>query len=481
LAEAFSLAGIALAMAKRTWLSLVLGCVAALFHPIMALPAISFSILSRLRFRVSLSLTLGAAMLLGIMANVPDGYLPDRFGVMDDVWYALAVQRSPFSFVDHWTAAEYGEVLFLLAILGVTAVSGAESLRRVSLTVLLITTALFGAAYVGSVTHHAVLVQAQTWRVLWVTKIFAIFAVGWMFGHYWGRSRYHNLLLTGLVVVWIGIHSWSGYLGVLLCVLLLSLDRFEHDDMPRSLELASRGVLAVALLLGVLTSPELMRVLCTEETHVGMRIAFVVVPHIGWVFLLIPVVPGGWFVEGKKWQTAALVLVLELLLLSAYIWDRNKTEPLGACLGNGVCLSKIDDYLPKNAVIFWEDSLEIPWLGLRRPHYASFQQAAGLIFNRETALEARRRTGRLEKLGVLDGTLNWQTRPKIRKINHKQSLLFDGLVHLCHDRAVDFLVLKSEFPQACPRVFDEPHLETRYYVYDCSFVRKRFPDSCGQP
>lgn len=424
LAEAFSLAGIALAMAGRTGLSLALCALAALFHPIMALPAIAFAILSRLRFGAAVALVLSSLILLGVMVSVPTSYLPGRLGIMDDVWYALAVEHSPFSFIDQWTAMEYGEILLLVTVLGYAALRAPEPLRGAARTVLLITTALLTAAWVGTVTHHAILIQAQFWRVLWLTKIFAILVAVWLFAQYWGRSRYHKLVLAGLAVT------------------------------------------ALA--------PRVISALVAAEMSIGLIVVAVVGIHLIWVLLLVPVLPGGWLVEGKKWQLLALVFVLEFLLLSVYWWDRRKMEPMRVCRETPGCLAEIDHHLPKNAVIYWQDAFEIAWFVLRRPHYGSSFQAAGLLYHRETAIEARRRVARLEKLGVLDGIFDWHR--MTLKNKPKPQLKFDGLVHVCHDPAVDFLVLEGEFQQASPRAFDEPLLNTRFFVYDCRLVRERFTD-----
>lgn len=475
-AEAIGLASIALALVWRTLPSLAFGILAALFHPIIALPAIAYSVLHRLRFDTAVVLALaGLIIVVAIVAFLP-ATLPGRLGFMDDAWYALAVERSPFTFLDQWSLADFGEVVFLIVMLGYAALRAPAPLNAVSRTVLLVTALFLAVSCVGAATHHTLLIQAQLWRVLWLTKIFAILAAAWLFAQYWGKSRSHNLLLSGLAVAWLAVDSTGGYLSVPVCALLLWLDQGGKGDIPRYLELEGYVVLTVALLIGIGNKPWMVGLALMGEEIFSPLALVIAVNELGWVVLLLPLVLGRRLAVWDRWQHVAVVSVLVFLILSVFYWDRRFINSVQACVWTPGCLSEIDRYLPRSAVIYWQDALPLSWIVLRRPIYASFEQTAGLMFSRETAFEARRRVTRLEKLGVRDGSLKWPRGFHQRWIETKVHLRFDGLVHVCHDRAVDYLILEAEFGQASPRVFDEPLLKTRYYVYDCGLVRERFAD-----
>ena len=171
----------------------------------------------------------------------------------------------------------------------------------------------------------------------------------------------------------------------------------------------------------------------------------------------------------------ALLVSVELLVVSAWYWDRHKFGKENACIWDPGCLTEIDTHIPKKSVIYWEDSLHIPWLKLNRPNYASFTQAAGIIFDRQTAIEAERRLSRLAKLGVHDGTLDWYSRPKL-KLFQSTAINFEGLVHVAQDQEVDFIILYKNFPEAEPKTFSNSIFEKQIYLYNCKFIRNMFID-----
>lgn len=481
-AEAFGLAAIASALARQTLPSLAFCALAALFHPIIALPAIAFSVLYRLRFDVAAALILAGLLLVIVVVSLPAGLLPGRLGFMDDAWYALAVERAPYAIISQWTAADFGEIVFLMTVLGCAALRAPAHLSAVSRTVLLVTALFLAASCIGALTQHALLVQAQLWRVLWLTKVFAILAAAWLFAQYWGKSRAHNFVLAALAVIWVTAHSLSGYLGLPVAALLFHLDRRNQDGAPRYLAAAGCAGIAMVLLAGIGTMPEVSKLLSMQEPNASAQVTAVVLTVFGWVVLVLPFVFRSHLARQDKWRHAGIVAVLAFLILSVFYWDRRMSNPAGACASTPGCLVEVDRQLPKSAVIYMDDALYLPWLVLHRSNYGGFAQAAGTLFSRDTAMEARRRQQRLEKLGTRDGTLDWHRMQYLRDSDVKSHYRFEGLVHVCHDRAVDYLILEAEFGQASPRAFDEPVLlNKRYFVYDCGLVRDRFADPYAGP
>lgn len=480
-AEAFGLAAIASALARQTLPSLAFCALAALFHPIIALPAIAFSVLYRLRFEAAAALTLAGLVLIIVVASLPAGWLPGRLGFMDAAWFGLVVERSPFAVISQWSGADFGEIVFLMTMLGCAALRAPAPLGAASRTVLLVTALFLAASCIGALTQHALLVQAQLWRVLWLTKVFAILAAAWLFAQYWGKSRAHNFVLAALGVIWVTAHSLSGYLGLPVAALLFRLDCQEGQNAARHAQLIGLVTAVVALVVGIRTVPGISSLFAQGSAFVPDRVIADVLIEFGWVILVLP------FIAARKrdlkdvWKHAGILCVLVFLILSVFHWDRRLADLKRVCIWTPGCLAELDRSLPKSAVVYWEDTLYFPWLILHRPNYGGFAQAAGLLFSRETAMEARRRQQRLEKLGTRDGTLDWHRMQYLRDSDVKSHYRFEGLIHVCHDRAVDYLILEAEFGQASPRAFDEPVLNKRYFVYDCGLVRDRFADPYAGP
>lgn len=112
------------------------------------------------------------------------------------------------------------------------------------------------------------------------------------------------------------------------------------------------------------------------------------------------------------------------------------------------------------------------WFGLGRASYASLAQTVGLIFNRQTAIEGKRRVDRLAALGVRDG---------IFALVRNQATLpegsFAGLVHVCHDPALDYIILSKDFEKGIIERYFNKTTKKYFYLYDCALLRRNFADT----
>ena len=130
---------------------------------------------------------------------------------------------------------------------------------------------------------------------------------------------------------------------------------------------------------------------------------------------------------------------------------------------------------PSQQVLWWEESLGA-WAALHRPSYYSGQQGAGLLFNRETALEHLRRgrvVGSIQlqrdtcdvmsalAIGPKDDTPCWPTMPAIEQVCGAE-------------RGPDFIVLdrrleRGAIAQWTPDLVSGP--DPTYYLHDCKQIR----------
>ncbi len=86
--------------------------------------------------------------------------------------------------------------------------------------------------------------------------------------------------------------------------------------------------------------------------------------------------------------------------------------------------------LPKDAVILWDASSEISWIGARRSSYVSTQQGCGALYNNRTALEYAKRVHAV--LPLMDG----------KPLGSKKA----GFIM---DRGFDKNKFAANYPEAC--------------------------------
>lgn len=471
-AEAFSLLAIALSLNRRPLASAAACATAFLFHPIMASPAVAYLVFARINLKTAAALSATGLILLVILGFLPEGILPAPLKPMDAHWHALAVMRSPFSFIDQWSAAEYGQVIFMGSILAWASCFAPSRIRSISRIVLLISATFVLASFIGTFTRTAILVQAQPWRVLWLTKLFAILAAVWLYAEYWNRRQLHRIILLALALPAISTISWTGFLSPILFFLLWHQERHPEIILSGFAKSAVAALLGGAFFISLAASPEMMDLYLGIEPSDFLDILFKLFPPFGWLLFILPFFYCHWFSKTRITRFIALLLPFYLVIVAACYWDRHKFGKENACIWDPGCLSEMDAYLPKNAVVYFQDSLAIPWLVLKRANYASFEQAAGIRFNRDTALEANRRLTLLYEIGFTDRILHWNHREAAKDNVKKGVISFEALKSFCKREPVDFLILKSNFPQGSPKILEVNNLKTKYYLYDCKFLKR---------
>jgi hypothetical protein len=148
-----------------------------------------------------------------------------------------------------------------------------------------------------------------------------------------------------------------------------------------------------------------------------------------------------------RWLVVACIL-FPLVALGAVRWDA-RPPVTRAFEDNAFQTDLFGVSLPEDAQVYWDNlSLVGTWLVLHRADYLSPQQLSGLVFNRETALDAHRRLGRI--LPLIQESLYCQDRsvsPTEREHCHISDV---NLRIACEPGPVlapDYLVLPYSQPQ----------------------------------
>lgn len=487
IAEGLTLLSLTLVLRGKWFASLAALAAALAIHPLMALAGVAFVGLYFACDRPKVALVFGAlastvVLLLGWMDVSPFSRL---FATMDAEWFQLAVARASYDFWDGWRYAEWGNPT-LLAFTLLAAASGTANglVRRVFLLPLVIGVAALLLFWLGtSVFHNVLLIQLQTWRWLWLTQLFSYLAAAWLVGEFWQRDRASRLLLLGFITAWLTLDSIGGLLAVLVCGLFIwHAHRGKAIVIPDGLATllyvlpfpAAAWWLANVWLEATSSALALMKTPGSLAFEFGLlRLMRFLSVGGGVISVLIFLAVWRYSADHRKSvHLAAVAGVVFLLMLSLAFWDqqsdRSRFFAQQALRDSMPSFSRV---VPVGAVVYWEDDVQMTWFGLGRASYASLTQTVGLIFNRQTAIEGKRRVDRLAALGVKDG---------IFAPEKNQGSLpeggFTGLMHVCHDPALDYVILSKDFGKGMIERHFEKMTGKYFYLYDCAYLRRNFAD-----
>jgi hypothetical protein len=450
---------------------------AAAMHPVMTFPAALFVLFFGFPVRQQLVVALAGLASLAILSAVGVPPFANLTKTMDPIWLNLSTDRSPFVFIDHWNSDEYCEPILLAVLLTTVALISSREVRRLWWCALGVLVVGMGLSILAVYWPSVLLIQIQPWRVLWLTKVLAVAAGTFLAQEKWSTSPYSRVLLGALVACALTVDG-IGLAGTLLfCALLVARHRLEFEPRLPS-ALIPLAWLAIALVIGtrivgtVLLSTISLDATVSQTTDLTLADRlFIVSKESGW-FIFPPMVGGAWYLlqncpGSRRWL---MLVVGAFALFMVGHWQRTSDmqaeEDYLREVGHGELASMIG---PDN-LVYWGSGHHILWLVLHRGSYASRQQASGIVFSRETAIEANRRLARLAKLGLPDSRFGWQITANTRASDLSTNL--DGLIHVCHDPLLDFVVLPQLVAGASPvaSMRLSPSAAT-HHIYACTSLR----------
>jgi hypothetical protein len=480
-------------------------------HPIMALGGLlvwlAFLAFTLLRPFVAIGLVAATSLAgLGVILYEPLGVR--LFGTMDSDWREMVRAATIFNFPLEWYGSDWLNQAVSFAVLlgaafGLPGLDGKR--RRFALALALVGVAGLTGTFVGSLGPYALLFQGQPSRVLWILKVTQV-ALGFVLIAEWSRSshRLARVAAVGLAVFF----SVTSYLGVELFVLALALpfcciayrgldatpQRADWAWRAAFMSLAIGAVLWAAYKCGLLVSFRERVLAQAEPDELVMKVALNVGPVVFlmvFAFTMRLLHNHGWL--AGRWLVGVCI-TLTLLWHTAFFATATEPTLRAHATHYGADLAMVRDYLGKHAnsdgtrptVYCPLGHVNYLWVDLRAKSYFDWAQVVGVMFNRETAVEARRRAVlvRAFELARMRDEFELTPDPVRRSIR----LLFqadvdypdpsvDDLRRLCQEPGLDFLLLQHEFPgvsaASCGKLF----------VYDCRQVRAALglpePDSAA--
>lgn len=480
--EALVLLALSWWLEGRRLLALCAVAGAALLHPLIALAGVGVFAWAYLRPRVSRPLLLWGALLaaglLGMQLLVWTGVSPR----LDEAWRQLVARRSPFVFPGLWLWSDWLRLALDAFLLWLASRRLGDESGRLTAWVLpvLALAMLWALAADGMGVQLAIAAQLQ--RVQWLAHLLALALAVPLCMSLWGKEDgWHRFLAIAVA----GSLLFPLNLGGVVLPLMYGVYRWAEHRLPEGprkgrlswLLFMSVPCAGLALWLFYFVS-DLVLVGSTDGRPLWLL-----------TFIEMPVALGLLFagqalstrLHGESawpWAYGACVLAL-----GAACWDIRK--PWSTVYDQPVrtlAIAPVQAMVPEGAVVYWESAVyvtpdnlarldrgfERAWFWLRRAHYASFDQAAGNVFHRETAMETARRAAHLRRWGFRDGNLDWQARVEPPR---KFRLSLARLQGVCTDPALDFVITDSRLPEA--RLgFTDPQTGRKFSVYDCGALRR---------
>jgi hypothetical protein len=407
-AEAFVLCGLALMLdGRRAW-ALCAMAVAFALHPIMALPGVVVLAASTTSDRRWLTLWLAlaaASVLLAVLGVAPF----DRISrTIDPEWKSILIQRNPHLFPGLWPFDWTGRAATRAATLLIAAGLVAPATRRLFLTTLLVGFAGLAVSFLlGERLSSLFVVQAQTWRMMWLVFALATYAAAICVVELWKKDWVSRIALAFLSLAW----AYADYdvpasaFATTAVVIVYSVKQSDLT-LPRWIYLGALALAAAGIVFGLcLSQLSIYRVIAdaAPDMMVEARRTLALQMDYTPIGALIAVL-SAWRVTAGRARAAFAAVCAVGLPLAIYGWDQRSLanrhfdagEPFPALEAATIA---------RPGEVFWIDGMRGTWWWLHRAHWVAAVQGAGLVFSRELAVAYQDRTQRAKAAGLTDSTL----------------------------------------------------------------------------
>lgn len=455
---------------------------AALLHPLIALAGMGVFGWVLLRGHISRPLLLWLALLLAGVAGMQLLVWAGLSPRLDPPWRELIAQRSPFVFPYLWLWSDWLRLALDACLLWLASRYLAEESGKLAAWVLPVLALAALWALAAGVMGVQLAVAAQLLRVQWLAHLLALALAVPLCWNLWrteeGWNRFLAIAVAGSLVFPLN-------LGGLVLPVLYGLYRWAVYRLPGK---PPSGGLPLVLFMSVPLSGLALWLFYFVS---DMILIGSIDGRPAWLmaFMEMPVALGVLFAghalskrlqvnSGWLWVYGTCVLAI-----GALYWDvRKPWSPVYDQPAREAAIAPVQATIPRDAVVYWESAVQVTpdnlarldrgferaWLWLRRSNYASFDQAAGNVFYRETAMETARRAAHLRRWGFRDGNLDWKARVRPPQ---KQPLNMVRLHGVCSDPVLDFVITDTRLPAAALS-FEDPMTGRAFSVYDCRSLRQ---------
>ncbi|MEM8678729.1 MAG: hypothetical protein AAGF97_05145 [Planctomycetota bacterium] len=490
-ANAFVLFGIERILARRMGIALGLMLLALPIHPLMAFPGLLLwgcvAVLERFSQRTAMaifaSVGLAAAAVLLIK---PVGFAV--FGEFDSDWRDAVKCGNFYAFASEWEVADWMRILGgFVCVATAAAFSDDRRLRTLYLGVLLVAVAGVVGTWIATYAPYALLLQGQPYRALWPLQILAVPAGAQLVWMSWRAQRLPQQLFALAIVfafllqTWeLAVVAWACAAAVMIgCRFFFAKQAAEGENPFNGMftTLAIGTFLLFTLQCSWQATPvviaSLRRIQYFVEPSLAYRIVFLilgpgVVLGLG-VLVLLSLTS---LLKTRRWAPVLVLLLVVGVQLGFYSMpDISATEDV----------QFLQRVLPQRADLNIHLPCPTPrfaWFKLHANNFFSVQQAAGSMFNRENALEARRRALLTREIDLAAFTAAGFAAVGSENRSLKQTYVTSDLVgeptlkdllNLCQQPELDFVLCRSALGENLHEATNG-----RWFVYRCDDIRRLF-------
>lgn len=433
MAEALVLFALASLVGGRTIRTFVLLIAATLVHPLMALAgwaAVGLALALEDR-RWWIAAAIGAGLIaLGAAFGVP---LLDRLAepMAADV-KALAASRSPQLFPTLWQAKFVGPIIAQMAAILVAASLYRGRQRGVLVAAMF--AGIFGIAVQalgGDLMSSLLIIQAQLWRMAWLTAAMGAFALGLCALELWRRAPIDRVVLALLAMTWLAADDFIAAALFAVAALGLHYGRksLNWQPSPRAVMLvwAAAGLFALYANVGYLTGFAHFVAQMPAGAEPGYSYfwnqRYLAFPAL--ILLTMLMLPQR---ASLLVRTGRALTALALAGAALYFWDgRSAFQRMVDAQEHPPELMRAIAARPGE--ILWIGGFGEAWYLTGRPQWVSPQQGVASVFSRELALAWRDRISFLRDAGLADrNVLSAQQIPSSAELAHLSEA---GVTRLC--------------------------------------------------
>jgi hypothetical protein len=473
-----------------------LGCIigALLIHPLMAFGGLLIwagcLAAARLNARVlALLVGLGTLAAAVVLAWEPLGIAV--FGRMDPEWREMVRDASAYNFPREWTVQDGVNLAVTLAV-PIWALVGLRGLyvrqrRLIGVTLAVGALGMLGTT-LGAELPYALLFQGQPYRALWIVKVMQVPLGFWLIRQWIGTAAWpRRVVALGLlfyfgVAVTLGLEMALPLL--LLAFLVMRAWALGENVRQRVWHLAAVSILASALLWPAFKWFILIafRDILLERLD-ALVYAQKFIDHLGpfaWLLVI-----GALMVPLARLRPAVLAGWLAVVALgyqAVQFAVPNSAAFRAACTHHGADVAFARDFLvqqhsagaPLPTVYSDWGRIDYVWVDLHTKSYFDWAQVVGVLFNRQTAAEGRRRAAIVSRFEME----RFRSEADLIPEPFKESLVrlfrtdFDGpaptqddIARLCDETALDYVIVQQEFPGLVAAT------NGRIFIYECRQVR----------
>jgi len=497
-AEALVMLALALRWRQQPLWAWGVALLAAVMHPLMALPGLGLLVLlepPKIRYAFlavgALVGAIGAAAQLG-----PLGQLGQLLHSFDEVWWESVVILTGYVLIQTWPTLALAKAVFwllLLAYVGYvsrpldaslnTPIPTIPPIRRLARSLLWLGVLMLAAWCFASVTQNVLLLQIQPWRVLWLMQLLAPALWLCTLPHWRG---WNYLDWAQVLLVLAGILAPATFI-LLIAALGLLLGHPLARQRLSEFEQRSEAPVLAAIVLLIALAMRLPEYFLIAENYQRMQFFHAVwVSFAGEAMWMLIVFAGLLFLLKKLLEQVPTALAqdpsggLPRLLLA---WCVLALLPLG--LSVSVLLLQIQkaqrpfalsqelqQKIPQGALIYWDLGTYHTWFVLRRADYLA-ETGVSSLFSRPAAMEYRRRVDSLADTGVFAAAPDEAQTPeaqepiplvsaqrqaqarqfaqRVERMNQLRSVNLNSILLLCRDPLLDHVLLSADIPEADAR------------------------------